>query len=74
MLEINKKYTRRDNIIYNSENIPILKLKLRFVDHDFEPFSESINYMNKYIQQNPHLVEIYSTGGPNKESTQLKIF
>lgn len=71
LLDKTKKYTRRNNIIYDSSNIPIIKMLLRkYLDFDFNTKS-SIEYLNRYITLNPSLIEVFNT---KTIDNQLELF
>jgi DNA polymerase-3 subunit epsilon len=55
MLDENKKYSRKANVVYLN-NMPVLELLQNFPD--FEELSQSaVKYINKYIKLNPSLVK-----------------
>ena len=71
LLDKSKKYTRRNNIIYDSNNFPIVKMLLRkYLDFDFNTKS-SIEYLNRYITLNPSLIEVFNT---KQIDNQLELF
>lgn len=71
MLNTNSTYKRIDNVIYDSNNIPILKMLLRkYLDYDFNTKS-SIEYLNRYITLNPSQIEVFHT---KPIDNQLELF
>lgn len=71
MLNTNSTYKRIDNVIYDSNNIPIVKMILRkYLDADFNTKS-SIEYLNRYITLNPSLIEVFNT---KTIDNQLELF
>lgn len=71
MLNTNYTYKRIDNVIYDSNNIPIIKMLLRkYLDFDFNTKS-SIEYLNRYITLNPSLIEVFNT---KTIDNQLELF
>lgn len=71
MLDTKSTYKRIDNVIYDSNNIPIVKmLDRKFNDFDFNTKS-SIEYLNRYITLNPSLIEFFYT---KPIDNQLELF
>lgn len=71
MLDTNSTYKRIDNVIYDSNNIPIVKMLLRkYLDFNFYTKS-SIEYLNRYITLNPSLIEVFNT---KPIDNQLELF
>lgn len=71
MLDPNKKYSRKNNIIYENQT-PILKLNIKnkFIDID-ELSVQGVIYMNNFMQMFPHSVENIVQ---EKISEQLELF
>lgn len=71
MLDPNKKYSRKNNIIYENET-PILKLNLKNKFIDIEELSvQGVIYMNNFMQMFPDSVENIIQ---EKISEQLELF
>lgn len=71
MLNTNSTYKRIDNVIYDSNNFPIIKMLLRkYLDYDFNT-KYSIEYLNRYITLNPSLIEVFNT---KTIDNQLELF
>ena len=60
MLNNTDKYKRIGNVLYEND-IPVLKFLQEFRDCDDQP----IEYTNRYIEQNPHLIETILMKKPN---------
>lgn len=60
VLDKTKNYTRRNSNIYDEEGNKVVTLTQKFVDWEFNSnFLSSYDYMNRYIEQFPHLVTIH---------------
>jgi len=71
MLDQNKKYSRKNNIIYENES-PVLKLNLKNKFIDIEELSvQGVIYTNNFIQMFPESVEKIVE---EKKSEQLDLF
>lgn len=69
MLKLSNTYVRKGNVIYDENNIPIIKLKQNFIDFIIKPNSEALKYMNRYISINKNLIETI-----NNDNNQLQLF
>jgi len=70
-LSIQKQYSRKSNIVYENTT-PIIRLKQKFID--IEILSETaINYMNRYIEAFPDLIEII-VDKSEKKNEQFSLF
>ena len=63
MLGTNKKYSRKEGIVYDEHSAAVLKLKQRFPDIA-ELSTEGLKYINRYAEMHPHFVEIMSKDQP----------
>lgn len=60
MLDINRKYSRKDNVVYDDTGKPVIKM-LAHKFPDWEILSnEGINYINRYREMYPQNIEIMS--------------
>ena len=57
ILDVNKKYSRKDGIVYDGHGNPVLKLKQRFPDFA-ELSTDAVDYINRYIAMYPDKYEI----------------
>jgi len=72
MLDTKSTYKRIDNVIYDSNNISIVKmLDRKYHDFDFKTQS-SIEYLNRYIKLNPSLIEVFKQN--SIDNNQLELF
>ncbi len=75
LLDKTKNYTRRDSIIYDENGNKVVTLKQKFIDCEFNSsFSSSYDYMNKYIEQFPHLVTIHIENVTKVDTKPLTLF
>lgn len=75
LLDKTKIYTRRDSIIYDENGNKVVTLKQKFVDCEFNSyFISSYDYMNKYIENNPHLVTIHIDNVTIVDTKPLTLF
>lgn len=72
-LDIFKNYSRKGNVIYEN-GIPVVKLKQSNIHLNIEKLSDDgINYMNRYIEMFPDLVEIIVEKS-EKKNEQISLF
>jgi uncharacterized protein YfbU (UPF0304 family) len=70
MLDPTKTYSRKSSIVYDENDIQIVKFEEIFPD--FDKLSEqAINYLNRYIEMFPNKIEIFK---PEEEKQQLTLF
>jgi hypothetical protein len=72
ILDPTKKYSRKQSIVYDENDIPIIKFNSYLPD--FAKLSvEGINYMNRYFKASPEKFEVFNQDD-NNTNQQLELF